>query len=198
MSASPGAGRSLQSTSTAGSPSTRAPCSPSRGSCGQSARGIATGWPVRVAVAGGDEALGALGRDRDAADRLGRERRAVSEHDERGAAGGVERGETGLQRRGHAALPVLVAHGPRAVQIGRGQQLVGAGAEHDHAIAERRRRQCLQRPLDERPPVDRREQLDAAAGCAEARARAGGEQHAADHPGPRPAATRSPLRAKRP
>ena len=32
VSASPGAGRSLQSTSTAGSPRTRAPCSPSRGS----------------------------------------------------------------------------------------------------------------------------------------------------------------------
>ena len=47
VSASPGAGRSLQSTSTDGSPRARAPCSPSCGSCAQSARGIATGWPLR-------------------------------------------------------------------------------------------------------------------------------------------------------
>ena len=42
-----GGGKSVQSTSADGLPSTRAPCSPDSGSCAQSVRGIATGCPLR-------------------------------------------------------------------------------------------------------------------------------------------------------
>ena len=93
---------------------------------------------------------------------------------------------------------MLVAHGAGTVQIDRLQQLAGVRAEHDHAIPEWRCGEGRERALDKRPPVDRREQLDVAAGRAEARAGAGGEQHAADHPGPRPAASPPRARAKRP
>ena len=102
-----------------------------------------------------DQALGALGRLGHAADRLGGEQRPVAEHDDRRRAGRIERCQAGLQRRGHAALPVLVAHRPRAVQVDRLQELVGVRSEHDHAVAERCRGQGRQRPLDERPPVHR-------------------------------------------
>ena len=198
VSASPGGGRSLQSTSTAGGPSARAPCSPSSGSCGPERARDRDGMAVALAVAGADEPGGPVGGDSHAPDRLGRQRRAVGEHDDRSRAGRVERGEARAQRRCHAALPALVAHGPRAVQIDRGEHVVAVGAEHDHAVAERRRRERGERPLHERPSVDGREHLDAAAGRAEARAGARREQHAADHPGPRPPPTRSPRRAKRP
>ena len=84
------------------------------------------------------------------------------------------------------------------MQIGRRQHVVGVRAEHDHAIAQPACRERGQRALDERAAVHGREQLDAAARRAEARALAGGEQHAADHPGPRPPPTGLARRAKRP
>jgi hypothetical protein len=153
---------------------------------------------VRIPVAGAHEAVGALGCHGHAADRLGREGRAVCEHHERGAAGWIERVQPGAQRRRHAALPVLVAHRPRTMQVDRGEHLLAVRAEHDHAVAERRRRERGERPFDERSAGYGGEHLDAPARGLEARARTGREQHAADHPGPRPPPTRSPPRAKRP
>jgi hypothetical protein len=95
-------------------------------------------------------------------------------------------------------MPRSVAHDPRARRIDRGEHVVAVGAEHDHAVAERRRGERGERPFDERPAVEGGEHLDVASGRAKARAGAGREQHAADHPGPRPPPTRSPRRAKRP
>ena len=199
MSASPGAGRSLQSTSTRRlAEHAGALLALGRQPRPERARNGDRMAAAHAVVGGRDQALGALGRLGHAADRIGRQQRPVTEHDDSGRAGRIERCQPDLQRRGHAALPVVVAHRPRAVQVDRLQERVGVRSEHDHAVAERRCGQGRERPLDERPPVHPRQQLDVAACCAEARACARGEQHAADHPGPRPAASPLRVRAKRP
>ncbi len=59
-------------------------------------------------------------------------------------------------------------------------QLIGVGAEHHHDLLEAGVRQRVQRPLDQRPSVDEREQLAAAAGRPEARAGTGREQQPTD------------------
>ena len=201
VSASPGAGRSLQSTSTARlaerARALLALCGQPRPERARDGNGMAA---AHAAVGRRHEAAR---RPRPPRPRGGSPRPPAAGPSPSTTTAAVQAGSSAarpdLQRRGHAALPVLVAHGARAVQIGRRQQLVGVRAEHDHAVAERRCGEGRERPLDERAPVDRREQLDAAARRAEARAGARGEQHAADHPGPRPAADASPrARAKRP
>ena len=110
----------------------------------------------------------ARGRD-DGVDRRRRHPRLVAERDDepRGAARGVG---GAAQRRGQPLLPSGACHDSRPARPDRGAHLVAPCAHDDGDLVERARRAGrVDRPLQQRPPAERRELLgraEAPAGAA--------------------------------